>query len=197
MNRRRFFRTTGAFLLTGASGYLLEGDSPSLADSGTGDGAVDVRGLPPSGALQPSYHAESTIAAFADTVIPGRADDPDGGPGALDAYALNMMYDQFYPFYEMVPGLVMFLDQTAQGVAGADFAECSFEERTEALMEVVDEVPLFQLGMQFVKMAFYGGIYNTVGTDYVGFPGGSRGYADYSYGSSPLCEEATEHGYLP
>jgi len=197
MDRRRFFQTTGALLLTGTAGHLIEGSSPSLAETGTGDGAVDVRGLPPSGAMDPVYQVERTVAAFADTVIPGPADDPDRGPGALDAYALNMMYDQFYPFYEMVPGIVMFLDQTAQRVAGADFADCTFEQRTEALLEVVDEVPYFQLGMQFVKMAFYGGIYNTVGTDYVGFPGSSRGYTDYSYGASPLSEEATEHGYLP
>ena len=196
MDRRDFIRISGSVLLAGGLGYLIGKEGLSSASPGGGMPAASL-GLRPDQAMVPATHEEKTMAAFADTVIPGPDNDPEGGPGALDTLALNMVYDRFYPFVAFAPLLTRILDQKATQVFELDFADCSFDQRTQVLLAVIEELPIFQMGFQFIKMAFYGGVYNEVGTDYVGFPGPSLGYDDCSYGPEPLCEEATVDGNWP
>ncbi|NIS62307.1 MAG: hypothetical protein GTO13_16895 [Proteobacteria bacterium] len=56
--------------------------------------------------------------------------------------------------------------------------------------------PVYEQAELLVKLAFYGGIINDVGTDYISFPGPSFGYYDYSF-NEKFADEETTDGNLP
>ena len=56
--------------------------------------------------------------------------------------------------------------------------------------------PVYEQAELLVKLAFYGGIINDVGTEYISFPGPSEGYRTYSF-NERFAEEETTDGNLP
>jgi subtilisin-like proprotein convertase family protein len=138
--------------------------------------------LPDTTPETPTAHQLATLAKLADTVIPN-AD----GPGAAEAGAADIMADPFYGMNPYISELVSDIDEATYWAHTYfdDFKNRSLSERTSILEE--------RLGMAWwspgsvykdaydgmillAKLAFFGGVINTVGYGYMGYPGPSTGY---------------------
>ena len=142
---------------------------------------------------------EKTVAAIVDTVVPGPASDPDGYPGALDTCALNLIYDEFYPFVSALPFLLALVDKKADNKYGVKFVQLDLVKRTEILRASESALPLMRLAYRFIRSAFYGAAYTMRGTEYMGWPGPNLGYLDHPELSfrEALADELTDDGNLP
>jgi hypothetical protein len=154
--------------------------------------------IKPNWCMQTFSHEQLTMEAFADTVVPGCENDPDGAPGAVQACALNMLYDPYYSLKDFIPILVNNLDKVSNSLYGKEFVELSFDERCQALLKGQKDAPypfdqLYRAAIVLCHQAFYG--FSQVGNDYTGFPGPSLGYEDFSYGEK-FSDEMTEDGNL-
>ena len=142
---------------------------------------------------------EKTVAAVVDTVVPGPASDPDGYPGALDTCALNLIYDEFYPFVSALPFLLALVNKKAHNKYGVKFIELDLVKRTAVLKESESALPLMRLAYRFIRSAFYAANYNMVGAKHFGWPGPNLGYAehkDFTFGKA-VSKELTKDGNLP
>jgi hypothetical protein len=142
---------------------------------------------------------ERTVAAIVDTIVPGRTSDPAGGPGALDSCALNLIYDDFFPFASNLPLILPLVDGLATDLFAKPFVDCALGERTEVLRRAEEMLPFIRLAYRFIRSTVYAGNYNYVGTTYLDWPGPNLGYVDhpdFSFGE-PLSDELTLDGNLP
>ena len=142
---------------------------------------------------------EKTVAAIVDTVVPGPASDPDGYPGALDTCALNLIYDEFYPFVSALPFLLALVNKKADNTYGVKFVELDLVKRTAVLKESESALPLMRLAYRFIRSAFYAANYNMVGAQHFGWPGPNLGYtehADFTFNKA-VSKELTKDGNLP
>jgi hypothetical protein len=147
----------------------------------------------------PGYIERGTMRAFADTVVPGPTSDPEGAVGGIEAGALEVLYDLRYGLRLFISTLSRDLNRTSLKWHRRLFKDLDLAQRTEILMYKDDNSgmkSLYELAELLVKVAFYGGVINDVGTDYMSFPGPSLGYDDYSF-NEKFAEEATEDGNLP
>jgi hypothetical protein len=128
-----------------------------------------------------NVHELATIAAIADAFIPGG----DGTPGAIDCDAVRVIVDPANGVNPYVSEVVSDLDDwcgSAHG--GKKFVELDTAEREVALEERMGltAVPAslylaaYEGMLALTKLAFFGGIANKLGTNWVGFPGASTGY---------------------
>jgi hypothetical protein len=142
---------------------------------------------------------ERIVAAIVDTVVPGADADPTGAPGALDACAMNLVYNAFFPFMEYLPVIVGGVTGLADQEYGKSFMDCTLEERTGVLKKFEEVLPITRLAYRFIRSAFYGAAYNMVGTNYLNWPGPNLGYIDHEDFSfrEPVSDELTEEGNLP
>jgi len=142
---------------------------------------------------------EKKVAAIVDTVVPGEDVDPDGIPGARESCALNLIYDEFYPFVQALPFMLLLVDTKAGSLHGKTFMECTFNERTKVLREAEDSLPLIRLAYRFIRSTFYASTYNMVGAAHLNWPGPNLGYTDHPDFSfnAPLSRELTRDGNLP
>ncbi len=148
---------------------------------------------------QPVSDEEKTVAAVVDTVVPGPESDPDGYPGALDSCALNLIYDEFYPFVSALPFLLAMVNKKADNKYSVKFVALDLAKRTEILKEAEDALPLMRLAYRFIRSAFYAANYNMVGAKHFGWPGPNLGYvehADFTFGRA-VSKELTKDGNLP
>lgn len=141
---------------------------------------------------------EKTLAAIVDTVVPGPQTDPEGSPGALEGCALNLLLDEFYPFKEYMSLIVTLVDGAANQEYGVTFLDATYEQRLKVLVEVQAMLPVLRLAYRAIRSAFYGGAYNGLGLDYLGYPGGNLGYRHIQQASfgKPVCKEMTD-GWMP
>jgi hypothetical protein len=193
LDRRRFLKEAGAWALG-----MLAG-AAALDRSALADPRVYPRAPLPGACVVAGTDAERTLAALLDTVVPGADADPTGAPGALDACALNLLLDDAYPFRGYAPLIATLMDQTATKAHGKPFVELAYEQRLDVLVRAEDTLPLLRLAYRAIRSAFYGGAYNGVGLDYLGYPGPTLGYrhlADFSF-RRPVCREASATGWLP
>lgn len=148
---------------------------------------------------EPLTQEQQIVAAMVDTVVPGTQTDPEGLPGALDCCAMNLIYDEFYPFVDYLPILVPLIDSTADNQHDKGFLECDLTERTEVLRSVEESLPFVRLAYRFIRSTFYAGMYNLKGTNYLKWPGPNLGYRDHEDFSfrEAVCSEMTEDGNLP
>lgn len=149
-------------------------------------------------ATEPVY-PEETMEAFADTIIPGPTSDPEGSVGGVEAGALEVLYDPYYRLKPFISTLAIDLNQTSLKWYSKLFKHLDLSKRTEIVLFKDDNSQIksvYELAELLVKVAFYGAIINSVGTDYISFPGPSSGYDDYSF-NEKFAEEATEDGNLP
>jgi hypothetical protein len=128
-----------------------------------------------------SEHELATLAAIADAFIPG----DDGTPGAIDCDAVRVIVDPANGVNPYVSEVVSDLDDwcgSAHG--GKKFVELEAAEREVALEERMglSSVPAslylaaYEGILALTKLAFFGGIVNKLGTNWIGFPGASAGY---------------------
>jgi hypothetical protein len=160
---------------------------------------VGVSGLELWANAEEPVDAEGTMAAFADTIIPGPTSDPEGTVGGVEAGALEVLYNPDYGLKPFIATLVTDLNGTSLKWYRKLFKDLDLAQRTEIVLFKYNNSPLksiYELAGTLVKLAFYGAIINDVGTDYISFPGPSFGYHDYSF-NEKLAEEATEDGSLP
>jgi hypothetical protein len=132
---------------------------------------------------QATPHELATIAAMADTFIPGG----DGTPGALDCGALEVINDPAHGVNPYISEVVSDLDDWCRSThRGRAFVELPPEEREVALEErmglrggVITSLylPAYEGILALAKLAFFGAIVNKHGMNWVGFPGASKGYA--------------------
>jgi len=199
IDRREFLARLGRWSM----GVLVSTASPRLLWAGGRDEGFQSPGFPripiPGACLQPATQVEKTLAAIVDTVVPGPTTDPDGAPGALEACAMNLLADEFYPF-KMYAGIITSLmDQLALAQHGAKFIDLTYEQRLTVLVEAQKTLPVLTLAYRAIRSAFYGGAYNGVGLDYLGYPGPNLGYRHLEEASfrKAVCKEMSGTGWLP
>jgi len=191
-SRREFMRVAAAL---GAALALPacppeEDPSPPSPDAG-----VDESALPSLGGA-PDTHEGRTIAAFCDTVVPGKHRDPTGAPGALDSGAPAMFFDPELPALAYVGLLVVALDAYARQEAGARFVELVPAARERALDRAVAALDLLGFAIQLAKLAHFS---SDEAARHLGYPGANAGYVadpDFSF-NRPMSQEITGDGNLP
>ena len=174
LSRRSFLRGSG-------SGVVLLG----------GGAALSMLGGCPDGGTNTTYTAEQQerMNALADTVVPGyyyaggawRYSDPDGSGGAVQAGAWTLYWDTYY-------GLNGWIDECSDDL-GSSFKTASLSSRMWTLQDKLNGnngpwyaggayTPIYRGAVLLAKLAFFGGVVNSVGTAYIGFPGPTTtGYA--------------------
>lgn len=153
---------------------------------------------PKSLCLEPTTNDEKVIAAVIDTIVPGKESDPTGAPGALDACAMNFVFDPFYPLAALVPVITALMQTLSRQSYSTDFLSLNLTQRTDVINKAEEATPALTLAFRFIRSIFYTDIYNRIGYDYIGFPGGNIGYIyeDYSF-KTPMAQEMTTDGNLP
>lgn len=196
VDRRAFLKEMGTWslgLLVGGAALEAESRAGGFASSGFGRPAL------PGACIQPLSATEKTLAAVLDTVVPGKDTDPDGDPGALEACAMNLMVDEYYPFRGFADLFAALFDQLSEGDQGKPFVDLDYDQRLGIVVKVQHQMPLLKLAYKAIRSAFYGGSYNGVGLDYLGYPGPNLGYrhvAECSF-RKPVCQEMTDEGWMP
>lgn len=161
-----------AFVVGGISGSALIACRPWMRDA------------PPPG--EPTEHELATLAAIAETFLPGG----DGAPGARDTGALAAIVDPAYGLLPYVTRVVSDLDDWVGLTHGFHrFVELSpgtrelvLEQRMGLHGGVITSwyLPVYEALLALTKLAFFGGLANPLGESYIGFPGSSPGYAPSS-----------------
>jgi hypothetical protein len=132
---------------------------------------------------EPTEHELATLAAIAETFLPGAR----GAPGAADTGALAAIIDPAYGLGPYLAQVVADLDDWVALTHGlATFADLDPGARELALEQRMGlhgglitswYLPVYDAILALTKVAFYGGRTSPLGTSYSGFPGPSRGYA--------------------
>jgi len=198
MDRRTFLAESGCWSLGVILGSLA-GSRALQAAEATFIAPPFGRKPLPGACMQPGDKVEKTLAAVLETVVPGKATDPDGEPGAVEACALGVLMDSSFPFRPYASILATVLDNLAITRGGTVFAKASADDRIAVLLQAQEQLPMLRLAFRAVRAAFFGGAYNGVGFDYVGYPGPNLGYRHLPQCSfrKPVCKEMTDTGWLP
>lgn len=198
MQRRRFLRETASWSLG-----LILGSVTASRDLLAADAVFESPGFgrkPLQGAcMEPVDKVEKTLLAVLETVVPGKASDPQGDPGAVEGCALDMIMDAGWGFRQYGSIFATVLDKRAITKTGVAFAEATEADRIEILLETQDQLPMLRLAFRAIRSAFFGGAYNGLGLDYVGYPGPNLGYIHLPQCSfrKPVCKEMTTTGWMP
>ncbi len=139
-----------------------------------------------------TQHQQKTMECIADTVVPPTLELEDGEwkwkPGAVKAGAWELIKDPFYEVRPFIPSITWDIDCFCYLRYRKRFIDLDCEDREEALLD--REVrggpwgilsPAYRMTINVAKIAFFGGVINRVGTDYVGFP--------YEWWEKPLENE--------
>jgi hypothetical protein len=128
------------------------------------------------------------MAAFADTIVPGPAGGADGHPGAIEAGALDEVYDPFYGLAETFPTLHTDVQLTTVRVLGrpASFdLSLPYADRERVVLERMTATGaggdnlaslLYGAPAVVIYIAYYGTARSHLGPKYIGFPPASNGY---------------------
>jgi hypothetical protein len=156
--------------------------------------AAAAEALPPS-PLSPDHpDVRATMAAFADTIVPGPAGGADRQPGALEAGALEEIYDDFYGANGTFPLLHADLQVATLRVLGrlTEFdLSLAYRDRERVLIDRFEAPPagggplyvIYQGVAALVYLTYHGTARSNLGPRYIGFPPHSRGYwPHHSYG---------------
>lgn len=186
LSRRGLLVGAGAGVL-GMAGLvrLLDaaaGAAEALAQSGPGPAPADAA-------------VRSSIAAIADTVVPGPAGSGDRHAGAIEAGAVEEAYDDFYGISGSYPAIHADIQAATPLVLGRPAAfglELAYADRERVLLDRIrstadgGQTPLFVAYAALaivVWFAYYGTARSTEGVEYIGLPPHSDGYwPGHSYG---------------
>ncbi len=197
IDRREFMARLGRWSL----GVVVSAASPRLlwAEGGGFKSPGFPRTPVPGACLEPATAVEKTLAAIVDTVVPGPDSDPEGAPGALEACAMNLLADDFYPFKTYAGIITSMMDQLGFANHNGAFVDLTYEQRLAVLVEAQQTLPVLTLAFRAIRSAFYGGAYNGVGLDFLEYPGPNLGYRHLAEASfrKAVCEEMTDTGWMP
>jgi hypothetical protein len=133
----------------------------------------------------------NTMAAFADTIVPGPAGHADKHPGAVEAGCVDALYDPFYDFAGAYP--LIHADLLARTpltlLRPATFTlALPYRDREKVLRECLSPPPaggtnplyvLYYAVAVVVYVAYYGNAESDAGPRYIGLPVHSRGYVPH------------------
>ncbi len=144
----------------------------------------------------PDSHEGRTIAAFCDTIVPGRHRDPTGAPGALDTGAVGAFFDPALPAAAFVPTLVGLLDLKAQDDFDRRFVELVPAERDDLVARLLADFELLDFAVQLAKLSYYT---SPEAMAHLGYPGANEGYVNHPDFSlvRAVTREITPTGNLP
>ena len=163
----------------------------------SGEAPSDASTLPTLGGA-PDTDQGRTIAAFVDTIVPGRHRDPDGAPGGIDVGAPAAFFDPELPAAQFVGILALVLDSLSKSAYGGRAFAALVPEERDAVVEtaLTDPTSPITFAIQLAKLAFFS---TTAAGAYLGYPGANPGYYDdpeLSFGA-PMCAEITSDGNFP
>ena len=133
----------------------------------------------------PTGHELATLAAIADTFLPGG----DGTPGANEVNAVATIVDPAYGLAPYAAEVVSDLDEWCLVRYHHPFVDLAPDQRELALEERMGlrgkmlrswYAPAYEGILALTKLAFFGGLTNPFGTHWLAFPGASSGYAPES-----------------
>ncbi|MEK6682431.1 MAG: hypothetical protein AABY79_10760 [Nitrospirota bacterium] len=149
--------------------------------------------------LPSSSHSRQTMLAVTHAVVPGAENSPDKSAGAADACALDIIYDPYYGLEPYIALLVISIDWSSIIRYGRLYKNLSFDKRTYVLQLKEEGSWFLKKGFKGIiiltKIAFYGGYKNSIGLEYIGFPGANPGYYDFSH-DKVFAREKTVDGNL-
>lgn len=197
-SRRDLLKTAGKLTFGGALAALVFRRPLKDLVAGVELPSPDHQSVP-GACHQPQTRDEKLLAAMADTIVPGKESDPEGLPGALESCVLNLVHDEFYPFVQTLPAILLLVNNTADLKYSKDFVDLKLTERTAVLKEAEDKLPLVRLAYRFFRSSFYAAVYNMEGGRYLSWPGPNLGYSDHPEMSfrKPIGKELTRDGNLP
>ncbi len=178
--------------LKGALGFpLISGVRGAGASEGQGE------------ASRRSVFGGRIFRAFVETVIPGRATDPSGTGGALEAGTLEYLERvenaRLFPVSLRVVHLAV---TKTLGVYSRlrtlqRFDTLPLRDREKLVAELV-RLPGVPLLLRLIRAPFYTGAVNRMGFDLIGYPGPNSGYEDFSFREVLASPEAgSQGGNLP
>ena len=189
--RRDILRVAGSLAAGLAAIKLL----PACGSDGEDQPPQGGAELPSLGGA-PDSDEGRTIAAFCDTVVPGKHRDPMGAPGAIDVGAPALFFDPELPAGPYLGILVLTLDAFAKLEGGTGFANIDVATRERALARAIQEIAILEFAVQLAKLATFAA--PAMGT-YLGYPGANAGYIndpDFSF-KRAMSREITGDGNLP
>jgi hypothetical protein len=134
---------------------------------------------------------------MAETFVPGGG----GAPGATEVNAVGVIVDPAYGVNPYISEVVADLDGWCLVAHHGLFVQLSPELREVALEQRMGlrggeiqslYLPVYEGVLALTKLAFFGALSNRAGTNYVGFPGASRGYAPGSAAGAYASVGGTE-----
>jgi hypothetical protein len=150
-------------------------------------GAAHAQTRPP--ALAPDDPAvKATMAAYADTIVPGPAGGGHHLPGALEAGVLEELYEPFYgaaPAYPVIHNDIQLQTARILGRPAAFELELPYLERERIVEECITSPGsgginplwvLYQGAAVLAYTSYYGTAQSALGPETIGFPPKSRGY---------------------
>lgn len=195
LDRRAWLGRAAKAALWGAvatlGGLTRRGQAAPAADAGPP--ATPGFARPPVGSDQ------AVLASIADTIVPGEAADPGGGPGALDCGALSLIYDRFYPVRAYIPLILTAVQAEAQRQYDAPFEMLGQAEREAVLRTIQHTFPVLRHAYRFIRSVYFAGLHDATGLHALRFPGPNLGYIGHPEFSfrRPLAAERTPNGIMP
>lgn len=121
-------------------------------------------------------HQKETMECIADTAVPPTFEEGEWKPGAVEARAWKLMKDPFYEVSRFLPYITWDIDIFCYLRYGMRFIDLDYEKRERVLLDREIRgglggtlAPAYRMTINVAKIAFFGGVINRVGTDYVGF----------------------------
>lgn len=202
LSRRSFLKRGGGVAVLGTVA------GTQMLSRGTAAAAAWM--LPDTAQEYPDAGQLATMTAIADTIVPNW----DGAPGAIESEAIQTLNDPYYGINPYISELVSDINDWAASfwVYGRSFLGLSNSERDDCIAERLgyDTWPssLYKdayLGcIALTKLNYFGGLVNSVGMNYIGFPGAIDGYgpstAAGAYQSAdtpkPINDNTTVDSYI-
>lgn len=173
--------------LAGAGGVLSLAGLLRLL--GSLDPEAVFAAAPPSARAAGADVVRATMAALADTIVPGPAGGADPDPGAIEAGVVEEIYDDFYGASGLFPAVHADLQVATPLVIGRPAAfdlELPYPDRERVVLDRVQGGS--PLGIAYVAVGtliwvtYYGVASSNAGMRYLRFPPHSDGYwPDHSY----------------
>ncbi|HEV3228918.1 MAG TPA: hypothetical protein VGY97_05550, partial [Solirubrobacteraceae bacterium] len=145
--------------------------------------------LPAPGLAPDSDPVRATMAAFADTIVPGPAGGADPAPGAIEAGALDEVYDPYYSLTPAFPLIHSDLAVATPRVLGrpAQFTlALPYPDREKVILNRITgtggnpngnpNALMYAAPAVVIYIAYYGTARSNLGVQYIGFPPHSDGY---------------------
>ncbi len=140
--------------------------------------------LPDDDVEVPNSHEIATLRMLADTILP----NSDGSPGGIESNAFDTISDPYYGINPYISEIVSDIDDAAFWAHRyfTNFKNLSLSRRTKVLEERLGQVwwspgslykEAYEGVIALTKLNYYGALQNSAGTNYIGFPGPSAGYA--------------------